>query len=294
MPQAPAVQAQKTELQKSLDKSLIEALKAGDGDVIQKLLQAGADANADVSGRPIIYHAAYSEDWSLIKILLTHGASPNVVDDDMSLLEFLVSCALPMPSDVVKCVLEKGANVLRVEKLMVCAAWMELFPVVAMVWERGFLASLPLDYKVQILEMVFRRATFSVHQSDTDDEHNRRFAVTIDKIAGQLVFRDKRFNKSIAHDAVYLSLDLTFEMDVPINMHWMCSECRKIKEYCPACSGVGPGSMFQKTYMAYKEIADDIIRQVPAFQDPPPVVPEPEAEQDAGEEGPPRKVARTS
>src|SRR5262245_8962293 len=52
----------------------------GNAGVIERLLAAGADANAVLSGEPVLMMAARAGNPDAVRALLSHGADPNVVE----------------------------------------------------------------------------------------------------------------------------------------------------------------------------------------------------------------------
>jgi ankyrin repeat protein len=65
----------------TLNEDLLSAVLSGNTDVVKKLLDNGADANAkDKNGIPCLHHATFRGSADIVKILLNKGADVNSKD----------------------------------------------------------------------------------------------------------------------------------------------------------------------------------------------------------------------
>jgi ankyrin repeat protein len=85
---AATINASMIKLYMSRDTSLYDAAKRGDENEVQRLLQAGIDANQEDDGEPALIAAAQQGDLGIVRLLVERGARVDATDD--YLYEFLI------------------------------------------------------------------------------------------------------------------------------------------------------------------------------------------------------------
>ncbi|MEN6391169.1 MAG: ankyrin repeat domain-containing protein [Syntrophomonas sp.] len=98
------------ELSLSLDQKLIEAVSNNNTEEAKKLLEAGANPNAEGESKSsVLYTAAAKKNLELVKTLLSKGAKPNTANNSMKSTPLHIATSFEC-TDIIDVLIEAGAN----------------------------------------------------------------------------------------------------------------------------------------------------------------------------------------